>query len=210
MLFDLDGVLVDSYEVWFHVVRAAALHFGAPEVTRASFAPGWGQGIASDLERWYPGRSLDEVEHYYTAHFLDHAAHLRVDPDAEPVLSALREAGLPTALVTNTPGPLARAIVERAGLGLDAIVGGTDVPNAKPAPDVVLAAAARLGVAPAESVMVGDTEFDRAAARAAGARFVGLGIAGDEVMGAAGTLRALRELLELPGLLRRPSLARRA
>jgi len=205
VLFDLDGVLIDSYEVWFHLVRATAAYFGAPEVTRASFAPGWGQGIASDLERWYPDRSVAEVEAYYTAHFLDHAAHLRVSPDAAPVLAALRAARLPLALVTNTPGPLARAILERAGLGVDAVVGGTDVPNAKPAPDIVLAAARRLGVAPVESVLVGDTSFDREAARAAGARFVGLGIDGDPELGSAGTLRALRDLLELPGLLRRPS-----
>jgi len=202
VLFDLDGVLIDSYEVWFHLVRATAQRFGAPEVTRASFAPGWGQGIASDLERWYPGRTVDEVERYYTAHFLDHAEHLRVDPDAGPVLATLRGAGVPTALVTNTPGPLARAIVARTGLALDAVVGGTDVPNAKPAPDVVLAAARCLRVAPGESVMIGDTEFDRAAARAAGVRFVGLGIEGDVTLG------ALREVVELPGLLQRPTTMR--
>lgn len=205
MLFDLDGVLVDSYEVWFHLVRAAAAHFGAPEVTRASFAPGWGQGIASDLERWYPGRTVGEIEAFYTAHFLDHAEHLRVSPDAAPVIAALRAARLPTALVTNTPGPLARAILARAGLRVDAVVGGTDAPHPKPAPDIVLAAARRLAVAPGESVVVGDTVFDREAARAAGAGFVGLGIEGDPALGAAGSLRALRDVLELPGLLRRPS-----
>lgn len=112
------------------------------------------------LERWYPGRSVPEVE--------------------------------------------------RAGLGLDAVVGGTDVPNAKPAPDVLLAAAQRLGVEPADGVRVGDTEIDRAAARAAGVRFVGRGIAGDHALGKAGTLGARRELLELPGLLRHPFDERRA
>jgi phosphoglycolate phosphatase/AHBA synthesis associated protein len=199
VLFDLDGVLVDSYEVWFHLVRAAAAHFRGPEVTRSAFAAGWGQGIGSDLERWFPGRTVADVERYYTTHFLDHAAHLRVDPDAHAVLTTLRTARLRTALVTNTPSPLARAILERVRLGLDAVVGGTDVPNAKPAPDIVLAAARRLGVPLAESVMVGDTDFDRAAARAAGVRFAGLRTEGDPTLG------ALRELLELPGLLRRPS-----
>jgi len=59
------------------------------------------------------------------------------------------------------------------------LVGGTDVARPKPAPDMVLAACERLAVAPAASWVVGDTAYDRDAARAAGARFAGLGIEGD-------------------------------
>ena len=53
------------------------------------------------------------------------------------------------------------------------------VVHAKPAPDLVLLACRELGVAPAEAVLVGDSRYDREAARAAGAGFVGLGIDGD-------------------------------
>ncbi len=66
------------------------------------------------------------------------------------------------------------------------------MPRAKPAPDMVLEACARLSVAPAAAWVGGDTEFDRAAARAAGARFAGLGIGGD---------LTLARLAELPLLL---------
>ena len=59
------------------------------------------------------------------------------------------------------------------------LVGGTDVPRAKPAPDLVLRACERLGVAPGEAILVGDTRFDREAAAAAGVRFVGLRLEGD-------------------------------
>lgn len=61
----------------------------------------------------------------------------------------------------------------------------------KPAPDLLLAAAKLLGVPVGDCWMVGDTRFDAAAARAAGATFVGLGIDGDWRMA---------ELSELPGL----------
>lgn len=183
LLFDLDGVLVDSYEAWLAVVQQTAAALGGRPVTRESFAQGWGQGIEADLARWFPGRQVAEVEAFYHAHFLDHRERLRFDADAAPVLAALRERGIPTALVTNTPGPLARSILATGNLVLDAVVGGTDVPRAKPAPDLVLRAAELLGVPPGEALMVGDTEFDRAAARAAGTPFAGLGIEGDVTLG---------------------------
>ena len=196
ILFDLDGVLINSYEVWCELVRATARDLAGADVSRAEFAAGWGQGIEADVERFFPGRSVAEVERYYGDHFLDYASHLIVNPDAAPVLRGLRARGLPTALVTNTPGALAREILRVAGLGLDAVVGGTDVPRAKPAPDMILRAAELVGTSALEALVVGDTEFDRAAAKAAGAAFAGLGIEGDY------TLHRLLEVLALaPGQL---------
>ncbi len=196
ILFDLDGVLIQSYEVWFELVKAAARDLVGKAVSREDFAAGWGQGIEADVERFFPRRSVAEVERYYDAHFLEHAPHLIVNSDATPVLRELRSRGIPTVLVTNTPGALAREILRAAKLALDAVVGGTDVPHAKPAPDMIVRAAELVGVVPAEALVVGDTEFDRAAAWAAGAKFAGLGIKGDF------TLRRLGEVLALaPGQL---------
>ena len=61
---------------------------------------------------------------------------------------------------------------------LDELVTATDVPRDKPAPDVALEACARLGVAPADALLVGDTVNDRTAAEAAGCPFAGLGVEG--------------------------------
>src|SRR5262249_5152089 len=95
------------------------------------------------------------------------------------VIARLRSAGLRQALITNTPGPLAGEILRHAGLALDTIVGGTDVPAGKPAPDMVLEACRRLGVTPGEAAVVGDSRFDRDAAAAAAVRFIGLRLDGD-------------------------------
>ncbi len=187
----MDGVLVDSYEVWFELLRATARALGGVVVERAQFEACWGQGIEKDIELFFPHKSIAEVEAHYHAHFMDHAAHLRIDPDARAVVGRLRELGLAQALITNTPGPLAREIVAAAGLALDAVVGGTDVAAGKPAPDMVLEACRRLGVTPAQAWVVGDSRYDRDAASAARVRFVGLRMDGDV------RIEGLAELLDL-------------
>ncbi len=191
LLWDLDGVLIDSYEVWFHLLNATARAFGVEGVSRASMRECWGQGIEADVRRFFPHRTVAETEAYYHAHFMDHATHLRVDPEARAVTGALRARGLRQAVITNTPSPLAREILRAASLELDEVVGGTDVPNAKPAPDMVIEACRRLGVACADALVVGDSRYDREAARGARVRFVGLRTEGDA------RIERLGELLEL-------------
>lgn len=179
VLFDLDGVLVDSYEVWFHVMNAVARDLDYPSIAREDFAASWGQGIEQDVARFFTRHRVPELERRYESAYPRHMRHLRFDPAAATVLGALRQAGMHSALITNTPAPLARAIVARGRLALDAVVGGTDVARSKPAPDMVLRACELLGVAPDEAVVVGDTAYDRDAARAAGAGFAGLRFDGE-------------------------------
>ena len=192
VLFDLDGVLIDSREVWFHVVNDAARSFGHSPLDREAFAETWGQGVHADARMW--NRSVDEVEAFFDAHFMDHRSHLRVDPEAREVLESLQSAGVRSALITNTPSPLAREILESVGLQLHVIVGGTDVSEPKPAPDMVECALQRLDVSASRAWVVGDSRYDRDAARAAGVRFAGLGLDGDV------RLTRLGELLDLLGL----------
>jgi HAD superfamily hydrolase (TIGR01549 family) len=120
-----------------------------------------------------------ETEAHYHAHFMEHASHLRVDPDARAVTRELRRRGLRQALITNTPSPLAREILAHAGLDLDDVVGGTDVPNAKPEPDMVREACRRLGVTSNEAIVVGDSRYDLEAARGAGVHCIGLRLDAD-------------------------------
>ena len=189
VLFDLDGVLVDSYEVWFHLMNAAAGELRYPAISRELFQTTWGQGVQADIKNYYPGKTVEDIEAYYNRHFMDHVQHIQINPEAANVLSSLKARGIKTSLITNTPAPLAREILEFAALELDTLVGGTDVPQSKPAPDMILKACTLLGVGCDESLVVGDSRFDRAAAAAAGVRFAGLGIKGDM------TLKSLSDLL---------------
>lgn len=195
VLFDLDGVLVDSKEVWFQVMRAAGRHFGYPEVSRPAFEATFGQGVEADLRSFFRGLTFEALSGFYAARFMDHRAHFRVDPQAPAVLAALAARGVRTAIVTNTSTPLAREIVAAAGLAPDRLVGSSDVARAKPAPDMVLLACRQLGVGPDAAWMVGDSPYDRDAAGAAAVRFLGYG-----PFFAPGGLTRLPELLDrLPG-----------
>jgi phosphoglycolate phosphatase/AHBA synthesis associated protein len=180
VLFDLDGVLVDTFEMWFHMANAAARHWGYPAVSRERFEACWGQGVEEDVETFFPRQTLDEVERYYNANVSAHLDRLVVMEAAPETVRALREAGHKTCVITNTPAPMAGRLLERAGIATDALVGGADVARPKPAPDMVHRACELLGVDSARAVVVGDSRYDREAARAAGVRFVGYRTDGDE------------------------------
>ena len=113
-------------------------------------------------------------------------AQVRPVPGAARALTRLRDAGVPLALVSNQSGVarglLTMAQVEEVNHRLEELVGPLGpwlvCPHApddgcgcrKPAPGLVLAAAAALGVDPGECVVIGDIGADMGAARAAGAR----------------------------------------
>ena len=75
-------------------------------------------------------------------------------------------------VITNTPSPIARDVLAHVGLEPDVLVGGTDVPQGKPAPDMVFKALTRLDVPKENAVLIGDSDFDRGAATAARIHYV--------------------------------------
>ena len=181
ILFDMDGVLVKSDETWFRCVEDAGVRFRGRAVTREEFFPTFGQGTVADVNVFGLRCTPAELDAFYVEAFVRHLGTMWINPEAAPLLSALKDAGIARAVVTNTVGQLTHEILTRARL-LDFFTSRATsdrVAHAKPAPDLVQLACRELGVEANEAWMVGDSKYDRGAAQAAGVRFVGLGLDGD-------------------------------
>lgn len=178
VLFDLDGVLVDSYPVWFQVLNTTLEEHGKGRVTEEEFRATWGQSVPADLERWFPKLSQEELEATYARHFLSHTDAVRVMPKAAETLRDIRLRGRPIAVVTNSQREVAEALLASAGLTdfIDTLVTASDVPRPKPEPDMLLEAVERLGKLPGAVTMVGDSKYDRQAAESAGCTFIHFGV----------------------------------
>ena len=172
-VFDLDGTLVDSREDLYLSVAHALSELGLPSRTREEVISFVGDGAVALVSRAIaPREHLLETavalwREHYARHLLDHT-HLY--PGIAAVLGSAR---IPLAVHTNKPGAMARKVLD--GLGVhsrfSAVVGGDEAIR-KPDPSGLLGICDRLGVSPADTVLVGDSVVDHTTAVAAGVRFV--------------------------------------
>ena len=116
ILFDMDGVLVKSWEVWYRVVAEAGVRFRGREISREEFAPTFGQGTAADIPAFGLSCTVAELDRYYADNFMRHAEAMWVNPEAAPLLDALAKRGFRLAVVTNTVTSLTRDILTHAKL----------------------------------------------------------------------------------------------
>jgi phosphoglycolate phosphatase/AHBA synthesis associated protein len=181
VLFDMDGVLVRSEEIWFRLLEEAGRRFRGRPVTREEFAPTFGQGTSADCSVFGLECSPEQLDQYYVENFRRYLGGVWVDPEAAPLLDGLRAQGIRIEVVTNTVTELARSVLEKADLlqRLDGLSCADMVSKPKPAPDLIHHALEVLSVRADDAWYVGDSRFDREAAGAAGVRFVGLRIRGD-------------------------------
>jgi len=185
VLFDMDGVLVDSYEAWFRLINTASEELGYSPITREQFKEIWGQGPDLDVELIFTRHTVEEVEGYYNQHFRDFREYVRANPSAKKVFQTLHDKRIGIGVITNTPSPIAREVLRYAELHPDVLVGGTDVPRGKPAPDMVFKALGALGVSNEHALLVGDSHYDEEAASAAEVHFIQYDIKNDERLDAA-------------------------
>ena len=180
VLFDLDGVLIDSARAWYNVIRRGVERLGRAAPSYEEFQRTFGQGVEADRREFFPEWSAARVQELYERTFAEEIDAVQLLPGALEVLETLRARGLRQAGVTNTPLALARLVLARKGIAphLDAIATSGEGAE-KPAPDLLLLALRRLQLQGDEALYVGDTVVDRQAARAAGVAMAGIGVAAD-------------------------------
>lgn len=177
VVFDLDGLLVDSEGRWGEAERAVVAAYGRPwdEAVRTELL---GRGPADAAAALAAHLGVDDVAEVQRRLFAEAGAAfdrgIPVRPGARELVTALH-GRMPIAVATNNVRLLAERALRSAGLAplLGTVVAVEDVALPKPAPDPYATACRRLGADPARSVGVEDSPVGMRAARAAGLWVIG-------------------------------------
>ena len=188
VLWDMDGVLVDSEPLWTLAEVELATTFGGTwdaEIKAAVVGTRLEVAVPTIL-RFFgvpdTAEQVDQTSQWLLARMVElFRQDLPVLPGVVELLAALRDEGVPVALVSSSYRVLVDAALQQ-GLGpFDLSVAGDEVVHGKPHPEPYLTAAQRLGVDPARCVVVEDSPSGVAAGEAAGCAVVAVpGVAGVE------------------------------
>jgi HAD superfamily hydrolase (TIGR01509 family) len=174
VIFDCDGVLVDTEPVANRVLAALLTEHGLPTTTEESMERYMGRSMKSSIaiSEEMLGRSLptDFAEGYYAVLGAEFARALEPIPG---IVDALDRIALPSCVASSGPHDKIRLTLGLTGLleRFDGrIFSAADVEHGKPEPDLFLHAAATMGFDPAQTIVVEDTVPGVLAGRAAGMR----------------------------------------
>jgi HAD superfamily hydrolase (TIGR01509 family) len=177
VLFDMDGLLIDTEPLWFEVETAILTELGASWTYHDhAMLVGSSLSVASSVLADRAGSGVEPAQ--IADQLLSRmASRLRRPPVLQPgiveLIKELDAAGVPRALVSSSFRILVDAALEGiAPLTFNAIVAGDDVTHSKPHPEPYLTAAGRLGVDPADCVAFEDSPNGAASATAAGCRVI--------------------------------------
>ena len=179
VLWDLDGVLVDSAPFHFQAWHELMASLGR-ELSEADFRRTFGQrndAILRDLLGELAPGEVEQLAARKEELFRQAArGNIAALPGSLALLRLLRERGLKLALVSSTPHANIDMVLRSLGVeeAFDVIVGEEDVTRGKPNPEGFLLAAKRLGVMPAECVVIEDAPAGVEAAKRGGMRCVGV------------------------------------
>ena len=189
ILFDLDGVLIDSLDAWWNALNDALKKFDLEEISKEEFVSKyWGYDLYTNLKK---ANLPLEIGITCSRLYKNHIDKIKLHPKALDILE--KTENLKRGLVTNTPKDCTKEVLKKFGLEryFDVVVTGDDVSRGKPDPEIIFKACNHLEVDPKETIMVGDTDSDVKAAKLAGCSVIGIGTEGDI------TLKDLSELLKI-------------
>ncbi len=179
VLFDMDGVVLDTEKLYARFWAEAAHALGYPmtyeqalgmrslnnEAGQAKLESYFGPGVSRSIMR---DKRVELMDAYVAGHGID------PKPGIHELLDELRGQGIRCAIATSSPKPRALAYLDSLGLSekFDCICSGHDVPHGKPAPDIYLHAAASLGLAPVNCLAIEDSPAGIESAHRAGCHAV--------------------------------------
>ena len=174
LLFDMDGLLVDTEPLWLETETEVMARLGAPwsEADQQQLLGGsMARTVAYLLARApRPAPAPEVIASWMRAGMLERTAAGRVTvrPRARELLAAVLASGVPCALVTSSERVFAEAVLASTGFRFQVVVTGDDVTAHKPDPEPYLLAAKLLGADPARCVALEDSPSGVASAGTAG------------------------------------------
>ncbi|MFH9006023.1 HAD family hydrolase [Streptomyces afghaniensis] len=181
VIFDLDGTLVDSEPNYYEAGRQTLAEHGVTDFSWTDHERYVGistqETVADWIERYGLRASVEELFTAKNRRYLELArSSTRAYPEMRKFVELLAAEDIPMAVASGSSPEAIAAVL--AGTGLDAhlrtVVSADEVAHGKPAPDVFLEAARRLGADPAACVVLEDAAPGAAAAHAAGMRCIAL------------------------------------
>lgn len=175
VIFDMDGLMLDTeapaLRAWESAARTLGREFDL-ELCRRMIGRNFGDCIALIRARHGPDYPVDQLTSTWAADYdaIVAAEGISLKPGLTEILDLLDERGIARAVATSTRRERARAKLDQVGLlhRFAALVGGDEVARGKPAPDIFIAAAARLDVPARDCIVLEDSEPGIIAAAAAG------------------------------------------
>ena len=171
----MDGLLIDSEPLWLEAetVIMARLGAGWSEQDQARLLGGsLERTVRYLLSRATRPAPPELIGEWLMSDIIERVRHggVPVQPGARELLAAVRQAGLPRALVTSSERGFMDAVLASTGLRFDVLVCAEDVTATKPDPEPYLLAAKLVGVAPEDCFALEDSPNGVASAEAAGCR----------------------------------------
>lgn len=164
ILFDMDGVVLDTEKLYARFWAEAAHALGYPMTYEQALGMRSLNNAAGQakLESYFgPGVSRSAMRDKRVELMDAFVAENGIDPKPgiHELLDALKERGIKTAIATSSPMPRATAYLSRLGLleKFDCICSGHDVKQGKPAPDIYIHAAASVGIPPENCLAIEDS-----------------------------------------------------
>ena len=177
IIFDLDGTLIDSSVDITNAINYAIGPYGGRPLTVKETISIVGEGITKLIERLIEMNGItadrDVVVDMFLKHYSDHLVdNSPAYPGVKETLQKLDD--YKKAVISNKREALSQKILDELDLSqyLDLVVGSDTTPERKPSPVPVLHVLSKFGVRPEEAVIVGDSNFDIEAGKAAGIRTV--------------------------------------
>lgn len=171
ILFDLDGTLIDHFNVIYRCYEHTFKALNMPAQTYDTIKRSVGGSLETSMRKFVDDEMHPEAVRIYRDYFFQILLEdLTILPGVEWLLPALKTKGMKLAVFTNKQGPASRTICEHLGLTrhLDRVFGSIDTPYRKPEKDFSQHVLTELGATPESTCMVGDSPWDIKAAQAVG------------------------------------------